>query len=295
MEFAQLPTLYYQVLAFFWGAIWGSFGNVMIFRLPRGLSVVHPPSACPACHTPIRPWHNIPVLSYLWLRGRCASCRAPFSARYAVIEAICGALGVGVFMHFDAASAWTPMLVTQAAGVFFFLWLLVVLAGIDWDTFILPDTFTLGGTVLFGLFSWATHFSTLVEILSGAAAGFLLFASVSFFYRVVRKREGLGLGDAKLLALIGAVLGPLALIPLVLVAAVQGLLCALIFLAFRLHREPPVPYKGISEADPEFEELFLKKPDTWMLTPMPFGPFLSAAAIEVFFTQDLWRPFLLGQ
>jgi len=294
MESAELPTLYYQVLAFFWGTIWGSFGNVVIFRLPRGLSVVHPPSACPSCHAQIRPWHNIPVFSYLWLRGRCASCRAPFSARYAVIEAICGLLGIGVFQYFNAAGVWTPMIVMQAVAVFFFLWLLVVLAGIDWDTFILPDTLTLGGMVLFGLIAWLTEFSSPVEILSGAAAGFLSFASVSFFYRVIRKREGLGLGDAKLLALAGAVLGPLALIPLVLFAAVQGLLTALIFLGFRLQREPPVPYKGISEADPEFDEMFRKKADTWMLTPMPFGPFLSLAAIEVFFTQDLWRPFLIG-
>jgi len=294
MEFAELPALYYQVLAFVWGAIWGSFGNVMIYRLPRGLSVVHPPSACPSCHTQIRPWHNLPVLSYLWLRGRCAYCRAPFSARYAVIEAICGALGVGVFMVFDAAGGWSPLVVAQAAGVFFFLWMLVVLAGIDWDTFILPDTLTMGGTVVFAIFAWMTEFSTLTEILVGATAGFLTFASVSFFYRVVRKREGLGLGDAKLLALIGAVLGPLALIPVVLAAAVQGLLTALIFLLFHLQREAPVPYKGISEADPEFDELFRTTPDSWMLTPMPFGPFLSLAAIEVFFTTELWKPFLIG-
>lgn len=294
MDFSALPGWYWPTLAFAWGAIWGSFGNVVIHRLPRGLSVVHPPSACPACGARIRPWHNLPVVSWLWLRGRCAACRAPFSARYAVIEALCGALGAGVFLHFDASGAWSPLVVAQAAGVFFFLWSLVVLAGIDWDTFILPDTLTLGGTLVFGVFAWGTNFSSLTEIGLGAGAGFLSFASVSFLYRILRGREGLGLGDAKLLALIGAVLGPLALIPLVLLAAVQGLLVALIFLVFRLRREPPATYVGISEADPEFDELFRSPPDSWMLTPMPFGPFLSLAALEVFFTRSLWEPLLFG-
>ncbi len=292
MEFAELPGWYWPTLAFAWGAIWGSFGNVVIYRLPRGLSVVHPPSACPACGARIRPWHNLPVVSYLWLRGRCAACRAPFSARYALVEGLCGLLAVGVYLHFNAAGAFTPSALVQATGLFFFLWLLVVLAGIDWDTFILPDTLTLGGTAVFAIFAWGSNYSSLSEILWGAGAGFLSFATVAFLYKMIRGREGLGLGDAKLLALIGAVLGPLALVPLVLAAAVQGLLVALIFLVFRLRREPPTPYRGISEADPEFDELFRTPPGSWMLTPMPFGPFLSLAALEIFFTRDLWQPLL---
>lgn len=292
MDFAAVPFSVWVALAFTWGAIWGSFGNVVIFRLPRGKSVVHPPSACPVCHAPIRPWHNIPVFSWLWLRGRCASCKAPFSPRYALVEAVSGLLAVALVLHMDAAVVWSPFAVLQAAVLFFYIWLLLILSGIDWDTFILPDTLTLGGTVVFSALFVLLELRTLGETLAGAALGFFSLAFLSWLYRALRKREGLGLGDAKLLALIGAGLGPWALFPVLFLAAVQGLVVSLAFLALRLRRDPPVPYVGISESDPEFDAIFRMPPETWMLTPMPFGPFLALGAVETFFLQDVWRLWL---
>ncbi len=286
----SLPVL--LGLAFIWGSIWGSFANVVIHRLPLGKSVIYPGSSCPACGRAIRAWNNIPILSYLFLRGRCADCKAPFSARYALVELASGLLGAGALWHVGSQLPAGGIMMLHAVILFFFLWLLLVLALIDWDTFILPDKLTLGGCLVFAVLSVVTKNSTLVETVLGSFLGFFSFASVSFFYRVVRKREGLGLGDAKLLALIGAFTGPLALIPLILFAALQGLLAALVFLVFRLRRKPPLPYKGISEDDPEFAELFLQKPESWMLTPMPFGPFLSVAAMQVIFTRPIWHSFL---
>lgn len=290
MDFSLVPFSVWLVFAFAWGSIWGSFGNVMIFRLPRGRSVVHPPSACPVCNAPIRPWHNIPVFSWLWLRGRCADCHSPFSARYAVLEALCGLLAVALVLHFDACCAWSVLRAAQLGVMFFFLWLLVVLSGIDWDTFILPDSLTLGGTAVFAVLCTATGLRSLPQTLLGAVLGFFSLAALSWGYKRLRRREGLGLGDAKLLALIGAVLGPWAIIPVVLLGAICGLLAALVLLLLRIRRDPPVPYQGISESDPEFDAIFRTTPETWMLTPMPFGPFLSAGAILAFFAQDWWRP-----
>lgn len=288
MYFSVLPFSVWIVLAFLWGSVWGSFGNVVIFRLPRGRSILFPPSACPACNAPIRPWHNIPVFSWLWLRGRCASCKAPFSVRYAIVEALCGLLAVALLLHFDAQGVWDVLRVGQWFVIFLFLWLLVVLSGIDWDTFILPDSLTLGGLVVFSVLSVLLGLQSWSETLWGAGLGFVALSTLSWAYRMLRHREGLGLGDAKLLSLIGAVLGPWALMIVIFWGAVCGLLISILFLLLRVRRDPPIPYVGISEADPEFDALFRTPPESWMVTPMPFGPFLSIGAIFAFFSRDLW-------
>lgn len=162
-----------------------------------------------------------------------------------------------------------------------FLFLLLVLTFIDWDTFIIPDVLvipfifiSLPLVVLFG------H-SSLDDALIGLVLGYGLFWSVTWAYRLIKKSEGMGLGDAKLLAAIGLFVGPMGIAPVIFLASVQGMLFALLASLFKISWPSPKPYKGISD-DEEYDDFF--HPDeepTWRLKPMPFGPFLSLAAVEV--------------
>jgi leader peptidase (prepilin peptidase)/N-methyltransferase len=197
------------------GLMIGSFLNVCIYRLPRDISIVFPPSRCPSCGTPIRWYHNVPVLGWLAIGGRCASCRAPISVRYPIVEAITGALFVLHVLVIGADWLLLARLVFAAA--------LVVLFAIDLEHQILPDVITLPGIVLGFLASFVLPpgwVSSLIGILIG---GGLPWALAEVYYRV-RGVEGLGFGDVKMLAMIGAVLGwPLMLLTL-LIASVSGAL-----------------------------------------------------------------------
>ena len=210
------------VLAGVLGAILGSFLNVCIYRLPRDLSVVSPPSSCPACGAQIRWHHNIPVLGWLVLRGRCADCRAPISARYPIVEAITGA----VFLLHLVVIGVDPLLPVRLA----FAAAMIVLFAIDLEHQILPDVITLPGIVLgfaASLFLPPGWVSSLIGIVIG---GGLPWALAEIYVRV-RGVEGLGFGDVKMLAMIGAVLGwPLMLLTLLL-ASLAGTLVGVALLA----------------------------------------------------------------
>jgi leader peptidase (prepilin peptidase)/N-methyltransferase len=190
------------------GCAIGSFLNVCIYRMPRDLSVVSPPSSCPACGTQIRWYHNVPVLGWLVLRGRCADCRAPISARYPIVEAITGA----VFLLHLVVIGVDPLLPVRLA----FAAAMIVLFAIDLEHQILPDAITLPGIVLglaASLFLPPGWLSSLIGIVVG---GGLPWALAEVYVRV-RGVEGLGFGDVKMLAMIGAVLGwPLMLLTLLL-------------------------------------------------------------------------------
>jgi leader peptidase (prepilin peptidase)/N-methyltransferase len=200
------------------GLLLGSFLNVCIARLPHHASIVRPGSHCPRCAAPIRPWHNIPLLSYAVLRGRCRHCRERISSRYPAVEAALAAL-------FLLCLVRMPTLVTAVdAGVFCFL--LLGLLCMDAETFRLPDTFTLPGIALGIAQSWLPRgglvpaldltrnapfafpeWSPLVSSISGAVfAGGLLYG-IRALYFAVRRREGMGLGDIKLAAMLGAWMG----------------------------------------------------------------------------------------
>src|SRR5436309_3050248 len=136
------------VMAFVLGTILGSFLNVVIYRLPRGLSIVRPGSRCPRCHTPIRPRDNIPLLSVLILRGRCRTCRAPISWRYPLVEAASGGLLAAIWIRFAPSAAWVPLVATALFSL-----MLVAVFFIDLDHQIVPNAITYPGLVAGLLFA----------------------------------------------------------------------------------------------------------------------------------------------
>ncbi|RMH05084.1 MAG: prepilin peptidase [Aquificota bacterium] len=214
----DLQALKYAFL-FVLGAVFGSFYNVLIYRLPRGMSIVSPPSHCPFCKTPIRWYHNIPIVSYLLLRGKCATCSARVPLRYPLVELASAFLLVFCFVRWDE-----PL---TALVYYAFFSALLVASLIDWDTFILPDSITLGG-LAFGLaLSFFRKDITPYESLVGAFVGGGLFLLIYLFYTKVRGIEGLGFGDVKLMAFIGSVTGLWGVLYAVFVGSLLGLLYAL--------------------------------------------------------------------
>lgn len=203
------------------GAVVGSFLNVVIARVPAGESIVHPRSRCPSCRTPIAWWDNLPVLSWLALRGRCRTCRTRISWRYPLVELLGGAAAlVSVSRH---------GLSLAALAEFAFAATLLALAFIDLDTWLLPHAITLpllgAGLVLSALH--VTPAASILGSVAGAAAGWVGFALVAFLGEKILKKEALGFGDVWLLAAIGAWMGIAPLLPVVLLASLQGTLVGL--------------------------------------------------------------------
>lgn len=195
MQLQTLVALYAAVL----GLIVGSYLNVVIYRLPLGISTVTPRSRCPACGAPIRPWDNLPVVSWLLLGGRCRACRAQISWRYPAVEAATSLLFAASFLRFG----WS--LATPAAALF--CCLMVALAMIDFDHMILPDRITLPGIAVgLALQPWLP-WGGLRQAVIGAVLGAAILLVVWGGWYLLRKEEGMGLGDVKMLALIGAFLG----------------------------------------------------------------------------------------
>jgi leader peptidase (prepilin peptidase)/N-methyltransferase len=202
------------LIAFVFGLLWGSFANVVILRFPKGENVALPRSRCPKCLTPIAWYDNIPVFSWFFLRGRCRDCGAQISIRYPVVELLTGL----VF----AALVWNYGLTWRTFEYLIFCWGLIVVSFIDIDYMILPDVFTLSGIVI-GLVGAAMNperdfLPALAGVLMGG--GFLWL--IAYLYLLLRKEEGMGGGDIKLLAWIGAVLGWQAVPFVVLASSVIG-------------------------------------------------------------------------
>lgn len=268
-DFLSTPAA--VVCAAVWGAVWGSFFNVVIGRVPRGESLVRPPSRCLSCQAPVRPWDNVPVLSYLWLRGRCRQCGAKISARYPLVEALTALLAAAIFWKFTAADQGeeTAVRLGRFAVYFTFASALVVLAFIDLDTKRLPDVITLPGTVLLFLAAFAAHDASWKDRLIGVAAGYLFVRLIADFYYYVLKREGLGLGDGKLLAMMGAVLGWQALPVVVFAASLVGSAITIPILLVARKRAGPVAGGAAGESLRHVE--------------VPFGPFLALGALVYLF------------
>ncbi len=228
MEFLRL------LFAFLIGAVLGSFYNVVIHRLKLGMSIVYPPSHCPSCKTPIRWYDNIPIISYFILRGKCRYCGAKISLRYPVVEILSALLAVFCILRWD---------VTFQTFVFFvFFSILLILSVIDWDTFELPDSLTLGG-LAFGLATsiFRQDFG-IKDSLIGASVGGIFFLLIYLYYVRIRKFEGLGFGDVKLLAFIGSVTGVKGVFFSVFVGSVIGLLWMLPIILKNRNLQFAIPY-----------------------------------------------------
>ncbi|MET0619303.1 MAG: A24 family peptidase [Thermoanaerobaculia bacterium] len=196
------------------GLIVGSFLNVVIHRLPRGESIVSPPSRCPSCGTRVAPFDNVPVLSWIVLGGRCRSCRARISIRYPAIELANGVLWVLVAC---TAPSWG-----DAATGAFLTSACLALAAIDLDHEILPDWITLPGIAVGLALAFVSVRRTPLEAVLGAVLGAGGLFLLAFAYEKITGQEGMGLGDVKMLGMVGALLGPAGVVVTVFIASVTG-------------------------------------------------------------------------
>ena len=231
------------VFSFGLGACIASFLNVVIWRVPRGESIVSPPSHCPKCNAPIKWYQNLPIVAWLALRGKCANCKAPISPRYIIIETIGGLLFLATFLKFLAPevaltktgiSAPWPF-VLYLAVMWIWISLMIVGSMIDFDHQLLPDFVTVGGMILGLLFSGAMSaylfFTTpnvhwfnleIVWSLAGLILGFGLLWLIRFVGGKVFKREAMGLGDVFLMGAVGALFGPVAVLVTLILSSVFG-------------------------------------------------------------------------
>jgi leader peptidase (prepilin peptidase)/N-methyltransferase len=250
------------------GLLIGSFLNVVIARLPADESLVWPGSRCPKCGHAIRWWENIPLVSWLLLRGRCSGCKQPISWRYPLVEAVTG----GLFWAVHARFGWSLELVVFLPLVC----LLVPLTFIDLEHWILPHELTWTGIAAGLLLRWLlVGQEALFEGLAGALLAFFGFWAMEFVGAWLFKKEALGGGDKFLLALIGAFLGWQVLLGVVLLSSLQGSVVGILLLLLRGRAGPAPSEPETKEADPDG--------DDWQPGPtnIPFGPWLAAAALEV--------------
>lgn len=220
MHLAGMDEWFYRVALFLFGIVFGSFGNVVIWRLPRGESLSHPGSHCPECDTLIHWYDNVPVLSWLLLGGKCRFCGTPISPRYPLVEILSGLLWL--------AAGWRFGLTWAAAAAVAFLYVLLLLAFIDWDTMRLPNQLVLAllGIGVVGLAASQVTGVTIVPLLPsgsglwsvpvvaatvGALSASGIMLAISLVYVAIRGKQGYGMGDVKLLAVIGVFLGPYSL------------------------------------------------------------------------------------
>jgi leader peptidase (prepilin peptidase)/N-methyltransferase len=270
-----------KVLAFFWGAIWGSFANVVIYRVPREMSVIRQRSRCGSCERPISAWDNIPLVSYLWLRGKCRHCGATFGLRYLVVEAIAGVLAFALYIQLvvgPLVAGGAPALVAWFSWFAFGLALIIV-TYVDLDAWIVPDVVVLPMAVV-GLVLAAIDDSwlgvPLPEALTAAVAGWGTFFAIHLFYKKVRGIDGLGLGDAKLLLMVGAFCGMPGLAWCIGAGAIQGLLISVPMVL--MGRQ--VANTSLADAHGDDPEIAEDEHAPVTGRRVPFGPFLALAAIE---------------
>jgi leader peptidase (prepilin peptidase) / N-methyltransferase len=240
------------------GAAVGSFLNVCIGRIPRELSIVTPASHCPRCSHPIRVYDNIPVVSFLLLRGRCRDCRESISFRYPLIELLAAFFAWFLFGRYGLAPAF-PV-------VFLFICTLIVISFIDFDHRIIPHLFTLGGIPVFAVLAVLFMGLTVIDVFLGVMIGAGVLYFVAVYYEALTGREGMGGGDVNLLAMLGSFLGWKSLLFILLASSLLG---AIVGLAFILFQGKDMKYA------------------------VPFGPFLClAAVIYLFWGEGLISLFL---
>lgn len=249
MENEMETAALYALFAFLFGLILGSFLNVCIHRIPEGASIVHPPSSCPNCGAPIRFYDNIPLLSYLFLRGKCRHCKKPISLRYPAVELLCGLVSLALVIRFGPGITYLFSLA--------FLCALILVSFIDLQHQIIPDVISLPG-ILVGLGLSFTPWALVpwTEAAIGAAVGGGSLLAISVVYKVLTGKDGMGLGDVKLLAMIGAWMGWRELPFIILISSLAGILIG-------------------------GSALLLAKKG--LRVRIPFGPFLSLGALILFF------------
>lgn len=253
MSIVTLANHMVEFLAFLFGLCVGSFMNVCIYRLPNSKSIVHPRSMCPECGKMIQFYDNIPVLSFLLLRRKCRYCKSPISFRYPLVELLGGLFAVCVVLKFGVT--------LEGLIHYFFIAALLVITFIDIDYQIIPDRITLPGIPLFFLASFAVPTIGYKDSILGLLAGGGSLFAVAWGYQLVTKREGMGGGDIKLLAMIGTLVGWQGVLFTIFVASAVGTLAGILSM--------------IGQAKDR-------------KLAVPFGPFLSIGAmVYIFFGPEL--------
>ena len=280
MDLLRAEPALFTGLVFLLSLMVGSFLNVVIHRLPRMMEAEWhaqfaelrgdpisdaprynlwlPRSACPQCGHVITALENIPLLSWLALRGRCSACGAPISARYPLVELLAALL--------SAAAAWKWGVSAQTLGALALVWALIALAFIDLDTTLLPDSLTLPLLWLGLLFNLGGNFASLPDAVIGAMAGYLVLWTVYWLFKLATGKEGMGFGDFKLLAAIGAWLGWQLLPVTLLLSSVVGAVVGVAMIVLVKHDRR---------------------------VPIPFGPYLAGGGlVALFFGADLTQAYL---
>ncbi|HET6460272.1 MAG TPA: prepilin peptidase, partial [Syntrophales bacterium] len=230
------------------GAAIGSFLNVVIYRIPEGQSIIFPSSCCPKCSCSIRFYDNIPIISYLVLRGRCRDCHEKISLRYPLVEAVTALLSMFLFWKFGLSIKYLFSFIFTCA--------LIVITFIDLDHQIIPDVITLPGIPLFFLMAIFFMGIPILEAFLGILIGGGCLFAIAFLYEIITKREGMGGGDIKLLAMLGAFLGWKSLFFILFVSSLLG---AVVGISLMIAQGKDMKYA------------------------VPFGPFLSIAAVAYLF------------
>ena len=310
MLLGDLPLTFLRVVATVFGLLWGSFLNVVIYRVPRGLSVVRPPSTCPGCGALIKPYDNVPVFSWLLLRGKARCCGAKISPRYPLVELMGGLLALAIVEVY--LRSLPPEMTLVRAGALFLTYFsfalsLVAAAFIDAEHMYLPDPITLGGTVL-GVVTATLRGSSLRFSVTGAIVGFvMLWLPFIVIYPRLRGRQGMGLGDAKLVMLAGAWFGWPGAFFTLMAGAVQGTIGSLaIYLTVGKLEEPAAVradreelQKAAAEGDAEAAQILAEDPlgeepgEGFGQARLPFGPYLILSMLELLlFGERIERAYL---
>jgi leader peptidase (prepilin peptidase)/N-methyltransferase len=309
MPLSELPHGFLAFFAVGFGLAFGSFLNVVIYRVPRGMSVVSPPSSCPACGKQIRAWDNVPVFGWLLLRGKARCCGVPIAPRYPLVELLGGLIAWAVLEALvlnDPAQAWYTGVLLFAVYLFFAL-SLVASVFIDLEHMILPDEITWRLAAV-GLLSAPLRGAPLGKMFLGAALGYaIVWVPFIWLYRKLRGQAGMGLGDAKLLLAIGCWFGLPGVLFALLAGSMQGTLFAFAAFVVRGKLEEPA---AVREERQEWQEHLAQLPaeeraalekelaedplaaepkDGLAQARVAFGPFLSLAALEYLFWGDALR------
>lgn len=253
MELVKEISVIAGFFSFWLGACIASFLNVVVWRVPRGESIVSPPSHCPKCGASIRWWQNIPVLSWLALRGRCANCRAAISPRYICVEILGGALFLAAFLHLNPLLGPAEQLAGSCISLLAaWIWISLMIAGsfIDFDHQLLPDFTTVGGMILGvavnGVMSWlARSAAPVLWSVCGLAVGFGLLWLVRWLGTKAFGREAMGMGDVFLMGAVGALFGPVAVVFTLIASSVAGSLAGVAMIAMskaRIGRFAAIPF-----------------------------------------------------
>lgn len=264
----DLPHSILSIFIFLFGLAAGSFMNVCIYRIPKGLSIIRPASRCPRCNTPIRPFDNIPLLSFFILKGRCRACGEKIHWRYPLVELLNGIFWFLLFNRFGASLDVLPVL--------FLISSLIVITFIDLEHMIIPDIITVPGTFLgiaLSLFIPDPFFRLerlgLMNSLAGAITGFLLFFIIAILGSWIFRKEAMGGGDVKLMAMVGAFTGWKGVILTTFAGSLIGSIAGIAIILRKKTQD----------------------------TVIPFGPYLAAGAVvSIFYGQEImgvWLRWLL--